>query len=452
MIAEGLTWIAGLLIIAGAVATIARQVEVRLVLTLAGLALGAVAGDPMAVVRTFLITLCKEQFVVPICTAMGFAYVLRQTGCDQHLVRLLVRPLQRVRGLLIPGAVLVGFLVNVPIISQASTLAAIGSVLVPLLRAAGVSRVTTGAALLLGSSLGGELLNPGAPEFRTITTTLKLGSPAECVQHVLPLLLIELVLAVSVFWWLSARDEGRLRKEEEARLPSEETAAPEELPVNWLKAAVPLLPITLLFLSGPPLALLPVPRSWLEESGAATGSFESRLIGAAMLVGVVAAALTSGKKALQSSRAFFEGAGYAFASIISLIVSASCFGEGVRLLGLARLLGQLIDYWPALLLPTAGLLPLAFAWLCGSGMATTQSLFSFFVLPAQNVQMDPVSVGAVVSIAGAAGRTMSPVAAVTLMSAALTDTRPLDLVRRVAGPLLVGITGVVVAACFWAAQ
>src|SRR5947209_1469730 len=159
-----MTLLLGLAIIAAAVYAIVRRAEVRLVLLLAALALGAAAGDVPAIVRTFLTTLANEQFVVPICTAMGFAYVLRHTGCDQHLVHLLVRPLQRVRLLVVPGAVLVGFLVNIPVISQTSTAVAIGAVLVPLLRSARVSPATTGAAILLGSSVGGELLNPGAAE------------------------------------------------------------------------------------------------------------------------------------------------------------------------------------------------------------------------------------------------------------------------------------------------
>src|SRR5215471_9353496 len=110
----------GVAVIAVAVYAVIRLVDVRLALVLAALALGALAGDPAAIVRTFLATLAKEQFVVPICTAMGFAYVLRHTQCDQHLVHLLVEPIRRVRVLLIPGAVLVGFLVNSTIISQTS--------------------------------------------------------------------------------------------------------------------------------------------------------------------------------------------------------------------------------------------------------------------------------------------------------------------------------------------
>jgi DcuC family C4-dicarboxylate transporter len=72
-------------------------------------------------------------------------------------------------------------------------------------------------------------------------------------------------------------------------------------------------------------------------------------------------------------------------------------------------------------------------------MATTQSLFGLFVHPAQQIGMDPMHVGAVVAIAASAGRTMSPVAAITLMSATLTDTNPLSLVRRVVLPLMVAV-------------
>jgi DcuC family C4-dicarboxylate transporter len=79
-------------------------------------------------------------------------------------------------------------------------------------------------------------------------------------------------------------------------------------------------------------------------------------------------------------------------------------------------------------------------------MAATQSLFEFFVPPACSLHVDPVHVGAVVSVAAAAGRTMSPVAAVTLMCAALTGTTPFDLVRRSAIPLLAGMAAVVATA------
>jgi C4-dicarboxylate transporter, DcuC family len=472
-------------VIAAAVVAIARRVEVRLVLILTALVLGTLAGDPTRALRTFLVTLTNEQFVVPICTAMGFAYVLRYTGCDAHLVHLLVQPLRRVRWLLVPGAVVVGFIVDVPIPSQTSTAVTIGAVLIPLLLAARVRPVTIGAALLLGSSVGGELLNPGAPEFRTVVTetnqavaestrtigihaatawgvgwqgplhvlplldTRHLGLPlaAEegltgpgCVQRTWPLALLQLVLTTGLFWALSARADVR------GPVPEPDPAAAQELGfrVNLAKALVPLVPLLLLLLTAPPLGPLRVPVEWLVDNPAGEHDprFDSRLIGAAMLVGVAAAGLVSarGKPGRPTSgvgRAFFEGAGYAFTHTISLIVAAACFGDAVKAIGAARLVADVIAAVPSLLVPLAGLSAWGFALLSGSGMASTQSLFGFFAAPALRLGIDPGRVGAVVSVAAAAGRTMSPVAAVALICAEMTKTDVFALVRRLLVPLLV---------------
>ncbi len=436
----------GLGVIVAVVFAIIRRVDVRLTLVLAALALATLAGQPAAILRMFLITLSNEKFVVPICTAMGFAFVLKRTGCDQHLVQLLVKPLRRVRPLLVPGTVCVGFCVNIPIISQTSTAVAIGSVLVPLLRAARISPLTTGAALLLGSSIGGELLNPGAPELRTISAATNV-SARDCVGYVLPLILVELSVATFVFWLLNRRAE----RDYQAGSAAEE-AKKEDLPpifrVNLLKALVPLVPLLLLFFTGPPLQVFDVPRAWLVNVNDAKDleTFDSRLIGSAMLIGVAVAALTSPHTALGTATAFFEGAGYGFTHPIALIVAATCFGKGVELIGIARLIGALIEAWPALLLPIAGLLPLGFALLSGSGMATTQSLFGFFVQPANVAGVDPAGAGAVVALAAAGGRTISPVAAVTLMCGEMAGTNPIALFRRLVLPVLAGVVAMVIAA------
>jgi C4-dicarboxylate transporter, DcuC family len=223
----------------------------------------------------------------------------------------------------------------------------------------------------------------------------------------------------------------------------EVTAPPPEFRVNLLRALVPLLPLVLLFLAGPPLDVIHVPEHWLIVPGKTDLYYETRLIGAAMLVGVLAAALAHPVKVRGVPRAFFDGAGYAFAEVISLIVVASCFGKAVEQIGLAALIGRAIQEVPGLLLPAAGFVPLAFAALSGSGMAATQSLYAFFVDPAAQLGTDPKEVGAVVSVGAAAGRTMSPVAAVALMSAKLSGTNSFELARRVALPLLVSLAAII---------
>ncbi|MFM7150376.1 MAG: hypothetical protein ACKO23_11080, partial [Gemmataceae bacterium] len=209
----------------------------------------------------------------------------------------------------------------------------------------------------------------------------------------------------------------------------------------------PLLPLLLLFVTAMPprFRLFTVPEAWLVSPGT-RGSFDSRLIGAAMLIGVVAAGLLNPDKVPRTAKVFFEGAGHALTNVVALIVAAACFGKGVEVVGLAAPLERAIEHYPRLLIPLAALLPLSFGWISGSGMASTQSLFGFFVEPAQQAAMDPLLVGAVVSLSAAAGRTLSPVAAVVLMTASLTGGDPPAMLRRIALPLLLGLMAVMMTA------
>jgi DcuC family C4-dicarboxylate transporter len=435
---------------------VARRVDVRLALMLGALALGALAWRLDTVLHTLMATLADERFIVPICTALGFSYVLRHTGCDQHLVHALVRPLSYVRVLLIPGTVLVGYVVNMPVVSQAGTATAIGPVVVPLLRATGISPVTVGAALLLGSSIGGELLNPGAPELRATIAKSKEAAaelnaeraetvdPAvfttdRCVRRVLPLSLIGLAVATSAFWLISIRAERRAVHE---AAPKD----PDEFRVEPIKALVPLLPLILLYVVSPPLQLWHVPYAWLEDPARSDGRFETRLVGAAMLLGAVVAVLAAPRQAREAPAAFCEGAGWGYGYVITQITAANCFGAGLRVIGFADLLGSVVRDQPVMLLISAAVLPMAFAALCGSGMAATQSLVGFFARPALVEGIDPTHVGALISLAASAGRTMSPAAAVVLISAKLSGSEPLALCRRTAIPLLLAVAAMTVAA------
>ena len=425
---------------------VVRHFEVRLILLSASLLLGWINGDVTAILRTFFTAFTSEKFIVPICCCLGFGYVLKETRCDEHLVRLLSRPLQKAHLLLVPGAVLVGFLVNIPIVSQTSTALAVGTVLVPLLMRAGVSNATIGASLVLGSSMGGELFNPGAPELLTVASQLKINS-SECVRANIPFLLVAASVTLVTFWFLSIyRDLGQPKKNGAEQAGTATRDAPFR--VSLLKAAAPIVPLAILFLTGPPLSLIEVPKEWLVDAKTDPGVFGSRLIGVAMMIGTLLAALTDRKSFGRTATSFFEGAGYAFTHVISLIVVAQCFGEGIKMTGIAEVIGEWCKHQPGMLIPLAALAPLGFAALGGSAIASTTSLYQFFVEPARELGFDPLQIGALVCIGAAAGRTMSPVAAVMLMSAKLTDTKPLELCRRVAVPLLVGILVMIVVAQF----
>jgi DcuC family C4-dicarboxylate transporter len=258
---------------------------------------------------------------------------------------------------------------------------------------------------------------------------------------------------VAVFWRFSV---GRVSKPSVAEAGSANVAdgsetrptipADIDLRVNYFKAFVPLAPIILLAIFAPGIGVVELKHDWLED---APKQFETRLIGVAMLIGVAIALATSPRDIPKAAEAFFQGAGYGFANIISIIVTANCFGKGIELIGIAQLLSEQLASDPRLLIAAAGVLSLGFAVLCGSGMATAQSLFPFFAASAVQLDVDPTHVGAVVSLAAAAGRTMSPMAAVNQMCARLTDTKAIDLSRLVAPPLLAAVAAIILAAMMW---
>ena len=313
---------------------------------LAALTLGAIGNDVPLITQTFFATFSNEKFVVPICSAMGFAYVLKYTGCDEHLIRLLLEPVRRVKFLMVPGVVLVGFIVNIPVISQTSTAVCLGTVVVPLMRAAGFTPITIASALVLGCSVGGELLNPGAPELLTISDTVyketeERISTRSMVAEILPVVLPVLGVSMLLHWVLCARASRGSNSSGSSQhaAPASETNPTTHVPgspLNLLRALVPLVPLALLFTSGPPFNLFSIPSEWVSDNG---DKVSSRLIGLAMLIGVGVAALAVPTRAKGCMRSFFEGAGYGFTTIISLIVTANCFRQrdrGSRLGGTPR--------------------------------------------------------------------------------------------------------------------
>lgn len=425
-----------------AMVMVVRGLDVRLVLFLAALILGALGNNMAAIVREFLVTFSNEKFVIPICTAMGFAHVLRSTRCDEQLVRLLIQPLQKIKALLIPGVIIIGFIANSTIISQVSTAVCLGTVVVPILQKARISPVTTGAALLLGSSIGGELLNPGAPELLTIGSLTKKPSTT-LIPYLLPLLLPLLLLALLLF---SLQETIHPREHSEFQLPvqdleNDRDSTGNRTHLHWLKGVVPLIPILFLFVTSPTLHWVTIPGNWLGtplpggDPGKQDPGWNSRLIGLAMLLGVTCAVVASPGEMKTVMKTFFTGAGYGFTTSISLIVTATCFGKAIQLV-VGDGLGELIAHNSRILQPLAGTLPALFATVSGSGMASTQSLYGFFYAPAIQLEEDPLALGALVSVAAAVGRTLSPVSAVTLMVAELTGTRPVQLIAALAVPLI----------------
>lgn len=418
-------------IILGTLVLTARRVDVRLALSLGALGLFGLMDRLPDFFGTFAREMANPATIVPIGSAMGFSYVLRETGCDLHLIRMMLRPLRYVRALIVPGGIVVGYLVNTTLVSQTSAAAVVGPILIPLLRAGGASRVTAGAALLLGCSMGGELFNPGAVEVATLAD-LTGAAPTRVVSRVAPWNLLAASTGLGVFW---ALDWRRRRRATEIAEAGPEGAT--EGRVNVFRAMVPLVPIVLLF-TVPKLVELP--------EKAYPRLAEPASILTAMLIGSALAGLSAPSKLGRLGAAFFEGAGYGYIHVISLIVTATVFTEGIKASGLIDLLVASLTGARLLAVALAIVLPWGLARVCGSGIAPAVAVMKALVPESNRLGLDALHLGAITSVAAHLGRTMSPAAAVVAMCATLSSTDRDELLRRVTPPLLAGLVVLLVTA------
>ena len=157
---ESFKLIAAILGIVAVVALLVLKKETRTVLIGVGLVLCIIALKPMGALSAFTDYMTKAGLIKAICASMGFAFVMKYTMCDKHLVALLTKPLKNVGFILIPVTTVLTYFINIAIPSAAGCSAAVGATLIPLLMASGVRPAMAGAAVFAGTF--GSVLSPGS--------------------------------------------------------------------------------------------------------------------------------------------------------------------------------------------------------------------------------------------------------------------------------------------------
>jgi C4-dicarboxylate transporter, DcuC family len=427
-----------LLLVAGvavaAVFLVRKGVDVRLVLIAAGLVMVSFAGTPWAVFDAFQATIGKGGIIGPICAAMGYAYVLRITGADREMVTALTRPLQKVKPLLVPGGVAIGFITNMAITSQTASAAALGPILIPVMLHAGYRPLTAAATLLIGCSVGGNLFNPGEPDIVAIQAAAHVHV-SDIMLHTLAPNLIAVGAAMLMLCILSWREMF-------SKNTNERVEEIERTKIHWLKAIMPPLPVFILLLLQPGLNLIPSLFA-IYPDGLHVSMVMLICSGLLMLIDVRSTKNSTTNvtvRLTEITTEFFNGMGFAFAKVISIILAAACFISGLEALGVIGALSNVFANDRAL----AVLLGPATTWIVavigGSGTAASVA-FSQSIVPGlvETSTQLAIMVGVAGAVGANVGRTMSPVAAVVLFTSALADVPIADLVKTSAKCMLAAL-------------
>ena len=408
-----MVWL-GAIIVLLTFAAIIKKFETRLVLFLSGVAMAALSGKPMDAITAFSAAMVNSGLVPVICTVMGFAFVMKLTKCDAHLVHLLAGVLGRFRIILIPGTVIVTFLINIALPSAAGCGAAVGAIMIPTLIGSGINPVMAACAVLAGT--WGSVFNPGSAHVPFIAKLGNTDVMTVIAGHTMASVVGVVVIAVML------TIIARVLKEDGSGETGSGMAAKKDVDfkVSYLKAIVPVIPLLLLVLGSKQIKLLP------EIS-----------VPAAMLIGTALGFAVTLTKVDEISKQFFDGMGNAYGNVIGIIIAAAVFTKGMELIGLTAALITAMKSSESIARLAATFGPFIIAVLGGSGDAATLAFNGAITPHAAQFGFGILPMGSQAFIAGALGRSMSPVAGVAIVCAGLAQVNPIEMAKRNAGPMIV---------------
>lgn len=410
----------GAIIVILAFAAIIKKYESRTVLFAAGALMCIVGGVAEQTMTAFTKTMIHGSLVPTICTVMGFSFVMKHTKCDQHLVSAISGVLTKSRALIIPLAMLITWWVNIAVPSAAGCAAAVGTILIPTLIAAGVHPAMAGATVLAGT--WGSTISPGNSHNAFVSKLANVDVMSIVMNEVTPAIIASLVVVTLLTIISVIRREGPTHERRQALAEAGEESAEAGIKVNPLYALCPIVPLILLVIGSKQIALIPVVS-----------------VPSAMVIGCVLALLVTRSNPQEVTKDFFDGMGSAYGSVIGLIIAAAVFTQGMQAVGLTNALIEFMKGSESIAKIAGAFGPFIIAILSGSGDAAALAFNGAITPHAAKFGMTIADLGSLAQIAGAIGRSASPVAGAAIICATLAKVSPMELSKRNFVPMLAGV-------------
>lgn len=415
--------ILGIAILIATIVLLIKQYDTRTTLIGAGILLCLIALSPMNAFTAFTTRMTTSGLIESICSSMGFAYVMKYTGCDVCLVQLLTRGLSKLGVFLIPAAVAVTFVVCIAIPSAAGASAAVGATLIPLLIAARIHPAIAGGAVLSGTL--GAYLNPGVAHNAFIANISKTPLMEFVFYHAPITIACGVICAICLTAVALFMKEVNYVDSDKNVDSDNGDAATIQLSRDtffYLKSIAPFLPV---------LLLVATELGWLGGTKLS--------VPAAMIIGSLYALFVSKSSPSGLTTSFFDGMGSSYANILGIIIAAAVFIEGLTSVGIIREFIQVLTHSPEFARWGGTLGPFFMGLITGTGDATAFA-FNEAVTPHANMFGYEVNtLGAGVMLASALGRNMSPLAGAAIVCAGLAGVNPLEIAKRTAPGMIVAV-------------
>ena len=397
--------IIGAIVVLGVIYLLLKRHESRMVLIAAGILMCIIGGKPMAALDAFAKSMTNAGLITSVCSCMGFAWCMKYTGCDKHLVVAIGKVLKKMGFLLIPGATLATFVVNIAIPSAAGCSAAVGVIFIPILMAAGVHPAMAAAAVKSGTY--GSMLNPGLVHNGVIAKLAGVQITDVIGNHMMATVAGVLV-AAAVLTVVAI-----VMKENKGYVPEGNVVDDESFSVNPLYAIMPLIPVIILLLGS--TKVVPILKMGVPH---------------AMIIGAILALAATRKSPVELTKSFFNGMGDAYANIIGIIISVGVFVAGLKALGLIKALIAWMLNSTSIVKIAATFGPFLLALISGSGDAATVAFNEAVTPHAAEFGISTMNMGSIAALGGTLGRTISPIAGATIICAGIAGVDPMEVCKR----------------------
>lgn len=403
----------GIILVIATLYLLIKRYEARMILVIAGLIMCCVAGSPIKALDAFAKGM-GSGMIASACSSMGFALIMRFTGCDKHLINALAKVLTKVRFLVIPGAVLGTFIVNIALPSAAGTAAAAGAVFIPIMMGMGVHPALAAAAVKCGTY--GSMLNPGLAHNVMVAKIAGVDVSQVIGFHYVANFASAIAAAIAITAIAYYMHEDKDNYVEGVEID-------ENFKINPLYALMPLVPIIILLLGA--TKVVPMLKMGVAQ---------------AMVIGAILTFVVTRTNPSELTKNFFEGMGKAYTDIIGIIIAAGVFVAGMNALGLVKAFINAMVSNPAIAKVCAACGPFVLAVVTGSGDAATFAFNEAITPAAAQFGMTPIQLGSVATLAGTLGRTMSPLAGATMIVAGIAGVNPMEVAKRNVIPMVLALT------------
>lgn len=404
--------IAGIVIVVATFIAIIKQFETRLVLLLSGLLMCFIGGQLSAGTTAFVKELTNPGLVPTICTVLGFSYVMEYTKCTEHMVYFISAGLKKMTKIIIPGAVIITFLINIALPTAAGCAAAVGALLIPALIRSGVHPAMAGSAIFLGtwgSALSpGLMFNPQVAQLagEDVMTVIASFSMQAIIGIVVAAILLNIVAIV--------------KKEHTGYVLKDANEEDKEFKVNYLYAIIPIIPLVLLVLGSKQVAVIP------EIS-----------VPVSMLIGTAIGIIAVRPNVTDAVKKFFRGTGDGMCDVVGLMAAAAAFTAGMQYIGLTSALIDGMKNSQQIAQIGAAFGPFLLAVISGSGNAAALAFNGAVTPHAADFGYGIMQLGSMAQLGAGIGRSMSPVAGAGIIISGLAGINPMEMAKRNAIPCII---------------